>query len=104
MSAPAAVAAPTCMNLLRSNDIASSSRVSKVARTHMRVREQFSPGAVHADAASLHNVTAIGKLQRKIRVLLYKKHRHAGVAKGAHRAHHFGHHQRREAERGLIEQ
>jgi hypothetical protein len=70
----------------------------------MRVREQLSPGAVHADAASLHNVPAIGKLQRKIRVLLYKKHCHAGVAKGAHRAHHFGHHQRREAERGLVEQ
>src|SRR5581483_3959939 len=103
-SAPAPAAAPTWMNSLRSNDIASSSRVSKIARAHVRVRQQFGARAVHADVASLHDVSAIGKLQRKIRVLLDEQHGHAGVAKAAHRAHHFRDQERREAERGLIQE
>src|SRR5690349_14572697 len=103
-SAPTVAAAPTCMNLLRSNDIASSSHLSKIARTHVRVRQELGPRALHADAASLHDVSAVGKLQRKIRVLLYKEYRHPGFAKRAHRAHHLRYHEWREAERRLIEQ
>src|SRR5581483_458381 len=103
-SAPTVAAAPTCMNLLRSNDIASSSRMSKIARAHVRVRQQLASRAVHADAASLHDVSAVGKLQRKIGILLDQQHGHPGLAEAAHRAHHFRYHERREAKRRLVEQ
>src|SRR3954468_1169156 len=67
------------------------------------VMQQLGTGAAHDDAAVLEHIGTLRDLERYGDVLLDQQDRHAALVQHMDGAQHFLHHERREAERGLVE-
>src|SRR5919198_3362619 len=79
--------------------------VSEVRAPDRVVPPELGGGAGHHDAARLEEVGVIGKVERRGDVLLDEQHAHALLAvDGAHDAEDLAGDERREPERGLVEE
>ena len=77
---------------------------AEVGPLHRPVAQERRAGACAHHAPPLHDVGPVGQLQGGPGVLLHQQHRHPPPVDGPHDVKHLPHHQRRQPQRGLVQQ